>query len=53
MVKIKDDILSAVRIALMMLREARAVQLGPPPKPGTRRYDPNDGLARNVDFELF
>jgi phage terminase large subunit-like protein len=49
-VKIKDDILSALRIAIMMKRFARAVPLG-----AVENRPPNEGggLARNVDFDLF
>jgi phage terminase large subunit-like protein len=52
-VKMNDDLLSATRICVMMLRHARAVQLGS--KVADRRADMggNDGLARGVDFDLF
>jgi len=49
-VKVKDDLMSALRIAIMMRRFARAVSIGaidnPPP-------DHNSGLARNVNFDPF
>ena len=47
-VKIKDDILSAVRVGLMMKRHARPVMLGAKAAP---RY--KGGIARGVDFDLF
>lgn len=48
-VKIKDDLLSATRIALMMKRYARTVQLG-----GFReRMQASQGIAKGKDFNLF
>src|SRR5262245_1326881 len=47
-VKIKDDLMSATRIALMMKRFARAVGLG---ETKSRPFGPS--VARNVDFDLF
>jgi hypothetical protein len=49
-VKIKDDLLSALRIAIMMKRFARAVPLG---AVDNRPPDERGGLAANVDFDLF
>ncbi len=49
-VKMHDDILSAVRIGLMMKRYARAVHLGVPPRA------PAAGMpmmARNIEFDVF
>lgn len=49
-VKLRDDILSGVRIFLMMKRFARAVPLG-----GTRKVaiSATAAVARDVDFDLF
>ncbi len=50
-VKLKDDLLSAVRIAIMMKRYARAVPLG---GKAAERMAWGDGqLARGVDFDVF
>lgn len=49
-VKVKDDILSAVRTAVMMKRYAKPVMLG------SKRPDsggPGSGLAVGVDFDVF
>ena len=49
LVKIKDDILSAVRVAIMMKRFARPVALG-----GKRpAKQPGGSVAKGVDFDLF
>ncbi len=48
-VKMKDDILSALRVAVMMKRYAKAVVLGPA---GTRKGN-KDGVASGVDFDYF
>lgn len=47
-VKIKDDIMSASRIAVMMKRFARNVQLG-----GYAAQRQSGGIAAGVEFELF
>lgn len=50
-VKLHDDILSATQKGIMMKRYARAVPLG-----GhlvQRRRGPNEGLANDVDFDVF
>ena len=47
-VKLKDDLLSATRTAMMMLRFARTVPLGSAP-----RYVPKQMVASGVDFDLF
>lgn len=47
-VKIRDDLLSATRIGLMMLRYARPVPLGPA---SAARRGP--GTASDIDFDLF
>lgn len=47
-VKLRDDILSAARIGIMMKRFGRPVDLGGPTFAGRRS---NDGLARDVDFD--
>ncbi len=47
-VKIRDDILSAIRIFLMMKREAKVVQLGP-----VRYQRITTQIADGVDFDLF
>jgi phage terminase large subunit-like protein len=49
-VKVKDDLMSALRIAIMMKRFARAVSLG---AFDNRVPDSLGGLAANVDFDLF
>jgi len=49
-VKVNDDILSALQKALMMKRFARAVPLGPGGLPNRGR---NEGIASGVDFDLF
>lgn len=48
-VKIKDDIISAVRVAVMMKRFSRAVPLGA----GAGRVERERVLAHGVDFDLF
>lgn len=49
LVKVHDDVLSAIRVAIMAKRFARPhAQLV---KPG--RHGNNGGMARNVDFDLF
>jgi phage terminase large subunit-like protein len=52
-VKIKDDLLSATRIALMMKRHAKQVQLGPnhDVQAGMHRYA--KGTPHNQPFDLF
>ena len=50
-VKLKDDILSAVRIALMMKRKARAVELGA--LVNTTPWGGGAGIAPGTDFDLF
>ncbi len=50
-VKIKDDIMSACRIAIMAKRFGRAVTLGG--SVAQRASDENSGLATGVDFNLF
>lgn len=50
-VKMKDDILSAVRVGIMMKREARALALGPQARRGGG--SPTGGLARGIDFDPF
>lgn len=47
-VKIKDDLMSATRIAIMDKRNGRAVGLG-----GKRAKRKSDGMAKNVDFDVF
>ena len=47
-VKLKDDLLSALRTAVMMKREARMVGLG-----GLAAARANNGEAAGVDFDLF
>jgi phage terminase large subunit-like protein len=49
-VKMKDDLMSALRIAIMAKRFARAVPLG---AVDNRPPDERGGLAANVDFDLF
>jgi phage terminase large subunit-like protein len=49
-VKMKDDIMSALRICIMARRFARAVPLG---AVDNRLPDERGGLAANVDFDLF
>src|SRR5882672_12870431 len=49
-VKMKDDIMSALRICIMARRFARAVPLG---AVDNRPPDERGGLAANVDFDLF
>jgi phage terminase large subunit-like protein len=49
-VKQKDDILSAVRIAVMMKRSAKAVPLG---SADVRKRRGGDGVAEGLDFPLF
>lgn len=48
-VKIKDDLMSATRTALMMKRFARAVAVG---GPWTRVHSEDGGTAKDVDFDL-
>jgi hypothetical protein len=50
-VKVKDDILSATRIAIMAKRFATACQLGG--KAAERAAWGDGQLARNVDYDLF
>ena len=47
-VKIKDDILSAIRVAIMMKRFARPVMLG-----GKRSLRDRSGKARGIDFDIW
>lgn len=47
-VKIKDDILSAVRVAIMSKRFAKPVMLG-----GKRAQRQGGAIAKGVDFDLF
>lgn len=47
-VKVRDDLLSATRIGIMMKRHGRIVPLG---RKKTGRRD--EGMARDVDFDLF
>ena len=47
-VKIKDDILSAARVAIMMKRFAKPVLLG-----GKKSMKMNGGIAKGVDFDVF
>lgn len=47
-VKTKDDILSAVRVAIMMKRHARPVVLG-----GKRPQRHGSNIAKGVDFNMF
>ncbi len=49
LVKIKDDILSATRVAIMMKRRAKAVQLGGL----STRMATSSGLAAGTDFDVF
>jgi phage terminase large subunit-like protein len=49
-VKLKDDLLSALRTAIMMKRAARQVQLG---SAGLPKRPPGDGRARGSDFNPF
>lgn len=49
-VKVNDDILSALQKAIMMKRFSRAVALGPG---GVAHRGRNDGIATGVDFDLF
>lgn len=49
-VKVRDDILSAVKKILMMKRFAKAVPLGPAKGKPKRRPD---GLVNGVDFDVF
>lgn len=49
-VKLKDDILSAVRTGVMMKRYARPVPLG---EKRIQRKGPNDGIADGLDFDVF
>lgn len=51
-VKLNDDLMSATRIALMMKRFARAVQLGPAPAM-RRSTGPGAGIASGVEFDVF
>jgi phage terminase large subunit-like protein len=61
-VKIRDDLMSATRIAIMQLRSARQGPIGPLPSFG-RRFRPGEGpggdpnspenIARRNDFNLF
>jgi len=48
-VKIKDDLMSATRMVLMMKRFARAVMLGPP---GPRGNHGEERMARGLDFDV-
>lgn len=48
LVKLKDDILSAIRVAVMMKRFAKPVQLG-----GKRAERQQGQLAKGLDFDLF
>lgn len=50
-VKVKDDLLSATRIAIMMKRYAKPVALGGGGGPGQWRS--GQAVARDVDFDLF
>lgn len=50
-VKVKDDILSAIRTGIMAKRYAQAVQLGRTYAPPGRGGDP--GIAKDVDFDYF
>lgn len=50
-VKIDDDLLSATRTAIMAKRFARPVPLGP--ARGVRRGGPDEGMAKDVDFDPF
>ena len=47
-VKLKDDLLSALRIAIMMKRFARMVMLGSQPMPAMR-----DVVASGTEFDVF
>jgi hypothetical protein len=47
-VKLKDDLMSAVRTGIMMKRYARAVTLG-----GKRAQGPTSIIAAGTDFDLF
>ena len=47
-VKVHDDLLSATRVGMMMLRFAKAVGLGSEPRPKMTNM-----VARDVDFDLF
>jgi phage terminase large subunit-like protein len=49
-VKVRDDILSATRIAMMMRRFAKAVPLGTWER---NRYDSQARVAEGVDFDVF
>ena len=49
-VKMKDDLMSATRMLLMMRRHARAVTLGPPMSSAARR---GSSVAQGVDFDVF
>ena len=49
-VKLKDDILSAVRVGIMMKRFSRKVHLG---GQAGRPFDPSGGIAAGTDFDLF
>ena len=48
LVKLKDDILSAVRVAIMMKRYAKPVLLG-----GKRVERMKGQIAKGIDFDLF
>jgi phage terminase large subunit-like protein len=48
-VKLKDDLMSATRIAAMMKRYGKPVPLGPHQSP----RGSNGGLAKGIDFDLF
>jgi phage terminase large subunit-like protein len=49
-VKVRDDLMSATRIAIMAKRHARLVQLGPE-REGARRG--REQMARGIDFDVF
>lgn len=51
-VKLKDDLLSALRIAIMMKRFAKQVGLGPEWMAGNA-IGPGGGIARGTDFDAF
>lgn len=48
LVKLNDDILSAVRVAIMMKRFAKPVQLG-----SKKSFAPRRTVAQDVDFDVF
>ena len=50
-VKVFDDVLSAVMKAIMMKRFARTVTLGN--RPFRRKTRPDDNMARDIDFPVF